>query len=955
MAYKLKNLWKKGVLLLFVILLVSLFSISVALEVKGQDVTKKYGELLVVEWEKTFRGSTEDEPDDRAYSIEVAADGGYVLVGDANGKAWVVKVDQTGSVIWERVLAGSEGCLTCYYPRSISRTSDGNFVVGGYYYKSILPNSGYFPFLAKLNAEGSILWMSEEWVDANGSYISGTLYSARETTDGGYVVLVNRNNHISLVKINSQGAMLWEKKFIHGAVDFGLSLQQTSDRGYIIVGWTATTTQASSCDVYLIKTDSYGNMVWEKTFGGGDHDAGYSVQEVADGYIVAGLTRSYGAGEEDIYLVKIDTQGNIVWSKTYGGDKFDSAFSILQAFDGGFVIVGTTSSFGPETLIKEVIDTSADYYRFLEELNRARYYKGDNIYLIRTSADGSLLWAVNLGGNGVDRAYSVRQTLDGGFILAGTTNSHKSNDNNGTDFYLLKIASEFPTTYTLTITKTGTGFGTVTSNPAGISCGSDCSEVYTAGTVVTLTATPSSGSTFSGWGGDCSSCGGNPNCQVSMTSNKSCVATFNQYITSSILYANDIFSLYTIDVNNGDIRKVGDIGIDWVSDIAFYGDTLYGITLLNHSSENSTSQFLIIDRATGIGRVIGDTGFKFLSGLAVSSNGTIYAVSEANEDYIVSCRLIKIDPQTGRGTLIKDFGTQLSCYDLAFAPNGELYATVESNNKYYLTKIDLSRGNINLIGEIGYEHVWGISFIDNLLYGVTWFNGELIEIDTNTGAGRLISDTNLSFYGLTTYSLSGLVNLRLITPNGREEVPAGGNYTITWQAPQNAHHFTLQLSTDNRQTWSVIKRNVTGNSYNWKVPVPENNKRQSFIRVIAFDSANNRIGSDRSDRAFTIEVVKVTSPNGGETLKSGSTYTITWRTNQTIRPVAKVSLSYTTDGGATWKGIKTFTGTNPGSFRWKVPAVDSPKTQCKIRVILRDSAGAVVGSDVSDSYFTINP
>jgi len=197
------------------------------------------------------------------------------------------------------------------------------------------------------------------------------------------------------------------------------------------------------------------------------------------------------------------------------------------------------------------------------------------------------------------------------------------------------------------------------------------------------------------------------------------------------------------------------------------------------------------------------------------------------------------------------------------------------------------------------------------------------------------------------------IPVRVFSPNGKEEVPAGGNYTIQWQATSNAHHFTLQLSSDNRQTWSIIARDITGTSYNWAVPVPENNKRLSFIRVTAFDSSNNRIGSDRSDKPFTIEVVKVTAPNGGEILKSGSTYTITWRTNATIRPIAKVQIFYTLDGGASWKLIKAFNGTNPGIHKWRVPVVDSAKTQCKVKVLLRDSANVVIGSDVSDRFFTI--
>uniref|UniRef100_A0A7V6CE60 Uncharacterized protein n=1 Tax=Thermodesulfobacterium geofontis TaxID=1295609 RepID=A0A7V6CE60_9BACT len=99
--------------------------------------------------------------------------------------------------------------------------------------------------------------------------------------------------------------------------------------------------------------------------------------------------------------------------------------------------------------------------------------------------------------------------------------------------------------------------------------------------------------------------------------------------------------------------------------------------------------------------------------------------------------------------------------------------------------------------------------------------------------------------------------------------------------------------------------------------------------------------------------MKVNTPNGGESLTIGSTYNITWTTNHTIRPVNKVILQYSTDGGSTWKGIKTYTDTNPGSHAWKVPS--TPSTNCKVRVTLKDAGGATIGQDVSDSVFTITP
>ncbi len=191
-------------------------------------------------------------------------------------------------------------------------------------------------------------------------------------------------------------------------------------------------------------------------------------------------------------------------------------------------------------------------------------------------------------------------------------------------------------------------------------------------------------------------------------------------------------------------------------------------------------------------------------------------------------------------------------------------------------------------------------------------------------------------------------------PNGGEVLASGNTETILWESIPSADHFNLKLSTDNGMTWGTIATNVTGNSYDWAVPVPANNKRKCLIKVIAFNSSNVKIGADRSDLPFTIEVVRLSSPNGGETLKSGNAYDITWTTNATKRPVARVKLFYTKDGGLTWNLINTLTG-NPGTYTWTVPNVTTTKTKCRVKVVLKDSAGNTVGSDGSDSFFTITP
>jgi hypothetical protein len=199
--------------------------------------------------------------------------------------------------------------------------------------------------------------------------------------------------------------------------------------------------------------------------------------------------------------------------------------------------------------------------------------------------------------------------------------------------------------------------------------------------------------------------------------------------------------------------------------------------------------------------------------------------------------------------------------------------------------------------------------------------------------------------------------IKVLALNGGEVIPSGKPYNITWTAPDTAKSFKVFYSIDNGVTWNFI--NIVNNErhYTWDVPVFTGNKKKCFIKVVGFGEENAvglKLGSDSSDGPFTIEVIKLNTPNGGETLTSGSTYNITWATNSTKKPVSKVILSYTLDGGVTWKAIPAITG-NPGTYSWTVPTVSTSKTKCKVKVVLKDSAGNTIGSDVSDAFFTISP
>ena len=174
--------------------------------------------------------------------------------------------------------------------------------------------------------------------------------------------------------------------------DYGRSVQQTNDGGYIIVGYTNSFGN-SDTDIYLIKTDGNGDSLWTKTFGGTDKDKGYSVQQTTDGgYIIVGSSRSFGNGSADVYLIKTDVNGDSLWTKTFGGEGYEIGKSVQQTTDGGYIITGKSSSFG----------------------------NGDNdIYLIKTDSQGDSIWTKTFVANGADEANSVQQTNDGGYIITG--------------------------------------------------------------------------------------------------------------------------------------------------------------------------------------------------------------------------------------------------------------------------------------------------------------------------------------------------------------------------------------------------------------------------------------------------------------------------------------------------------------------------------------------------------
>ncbi|HDQ15719.1 MAG TPA: hypothetical protein ENN45_01520 [Bacteroidetes bacterium] len=196
-----------------------------------------------------------------------------------------------------------------------------------------------------------------------------------------------------------QGSEKWIKKFGGDSLEFGYDCEQTSDGGYIVVGATFSYGIGDeNSDIWLIKIDGSGNKVWDKTYGGSGSEHGHSVQQAKDGgYIIVGYTTSYTSGLSDVYLVKTDNLGNLEWNKNFGGTGADKGFSVRQTNDGGYIIVGETESYGAG--------------------------KSD-VWLIKTDGSGNKVWDKTYGGKEIEKGESVQQTKDGGYIIAGETSSY---------------------------------------------------------------------------------------------------------------------------------------------------------------------------------------------------------------------------------------------------------------------------------------------------------------------------------------------------------------------------------------------------------------------------------------------------------------------------------------------------------------------------------------------------
>ena len=339
----------------------------------------------------TYGGDTIDG----SSSIEQTKDGGYVVAGYTSsfGKGendiWVIKFDKQGTVLWEK----SYGGIKNDYPATIRQSSDNGYILLATTYSFGTGESDLW--LLKLDSNGDISWQK-----TYGYTNSDFAVAAEETTDGGYILLGSTYSYGAgeadfwILKINASGDISWQKTYGGNGVDWPFSIQQTHDGGYIVGGETYSFADAKN-DAWIVRLNDNGDISWQKSFGGSNFDWAFSLQQTADnGFIIVGNTDSFGAGENDVWLIKLDATGVISWEKAYGGSTFDWPSSVLQGSGGGYVISGGTYSFGNGQ---------------------------DDVWLLQLDKNGVILSEKTHGESGSDYATSFLQMLNGSYTVAGTT------------------------------------------------------------------------------------------------------------------------------------------------------------------------------------------------------------------------------------------------------------------------------------------------------------------------------------------------------------------------------------------------------------------------------------------------------------------------------------------------------------------------------------------------------
>lgn len=362
------------------------------------------------------------------------------------GDYWLVKLKKDGMIQWQKSLGGSLGDIAY----SVQQTADRGYIVAGASTSTDGDVSGhhggYDYWVVKLEENGSI-----QWQKSLGGSNDDVGSSIQQTVDSGYIVAGDSgsyNEDVSgqhgaldywLVKLKRSGAIQWQKCFGGSNVEHAYSVQQTADSGYIVAGVSYSNDSDvsgnhGSGDYWMVKLKKSGALEWQKCLGGSNFDYAFSVQQTADGgYIVAGYSSSndgdvsghHGSDSyTDCWIVKLKMNGTIQWQKSLGGSGNDAAKCIQQTRDGGYIVAG---------------------YSYSNDGDVSGNHGLGDYWVVKLKKTGAIQWQKSLGGSYDDLANSIQQTSDSGYILTGRSNSNNgdvSGNHGADDYWVVKLRKD---------------------------------------------------------------------------------------------------------------------------------------------------------------------------------------------------------------------------------------------------------------------------------------------------------------------------------------------------------------------------------------------------------------------------------------------------------------------------------------------------------------------------------
>ena len=405
----------------------------------------------VIEWQRSFGGSGADF----AWSTQQTSDGGYIVAGASNSTNgdvtgnqgsydyWVIRLDASGTMLWERTLGGSAHDEA----RSVQQTLDGGFVVAGWSHSSdgdVTANKGDSDFwVAKLDDSSNLIWEN-----SFGGSGQERAYNIQQTMDGGFIIAgstASNNGDVTgnkgmgdnwLVRLDASGNLLWQRTYGGNQWDEAWSVVETPDGGFVVAGHTWSnngdvTGNKGAVDWWITRLDASGNLIGQRTLGGTNIEVPFSIRQTSDdGFIIAGYSLSNNGdvsgnkGGEDYWIVKLDSSWNLEWQRALGGSGQEQAFSVQQTSDGNYVVAGWSNSSNGD-----ITDPKGGY----------------DYWLVKLDASGNLVWEKSLGGTGSDQATYFNQTDDGGYIISGFSSSSDgdiTDPKGGTDFWIVKLRHE---------------------------------------------------------------------------------------------------------------------------------------------------------------------------------------------------------------------------------------------------------------------------------------------------------------------------------------------------------------------------------------------------------------------------------------------------------------------------------------------------------------------------------